>query len=191
MLKSNLRLNYIAGHLMRFLLVLVLCTLFSTNALSQISTAPLQTASAPAEKVEINATRPIILNDGKLRVMFRLTSKENNETPYAVTNNNGGLYNWTAFTQRGVSCKTYYNDVKNVPSIFARHASSIKSELRDYDGSQASAGQTRPAIVIADFRCDGKISSGDFVTISTRWYYLLSGKWKAADYVFENTQVSE
>ena len=165
----------------------VLIFLCGSTASSQIVTLPVEGITTPADTVTLKATQPTLKSEQSFRIMFRLTSNTGSEVSYAATYFRG-LEGWTAFTQDGDICDVDYRDHKNIPVFYT---GDNNPRLRRYNGSKASAGVQRPAIVTADFECDGFISAGDYVTVQTRWQYRFDGIWKPADYVFENVQISE
>ncbi len=144
-----------------------------------------------ADAVNIAATPPIFTDADEFRMMFRLTSAGDREVAYAALKaRSGSVVGWQSFSNMGAKCNTTHGRLSNIPvelyggsTMGGRPKATY--DLDKNDGTGATAGVNRPAIVIADFKCDRRVARGDEVTVQIELWLRVADEWKQANYVFE------
>jgi hypothetical protein len=165
----------------------------ATPVSAQIERATATPESATAQLVELKMPAPRMipqLGDRGFRIQLRMASSSAGEIAYAaITNASGQVHNWIAYTSRASGCFLLPHYTKNIPIIGLRHPANQREQLDKYDGSDGSAGQNRPALIIADFNCDGPVAKGDAVSIQMQFWLRVDGKWLAANYAYEDITI--
>lgn len=139
--------------------------------------------SPGASYMRVTATQPMALEKG-FRMMFRLLATGKSEMPIAAmwVPSQGTVFEWIAYTSRGVRCFVNSNDLKGV-------GLGIQDDFRNKTSSRWNINPTRPLIVVADFQCDGRVAKGDGATVQIK-FFLFESEWVPADYTFEGATVS-
>jgi len=171
--------------------VVLAAIVLSNTAEAQVTDWPGVRQSPVADAVMVAATPPIFTDADEFRMMFKLTSSGDREVPYAALRSRGGdISGWLAFSNMGSKCETTSSKLSNITkelyggsTIGGRPKPTY--DLDKNDGSGATAGINRPAIVVADFRCDRPVARGDEVTVQIELWLRVEGGWKEANYVFE------
>ena len=176
-------------------LVLLAAVLAGTSAFAQISPNGGQPASPAAAMMKVTATNPVLHRDANrdhpgIRMLLRMTSNTGSEVPYGADGEQYirfaqgyGLTGWQAYTGGGVLCMvSSQNGATGLDAINIRYP-------QNYKAGNWSAGPVRPAMITADFICDGPVAKGDELSVQLKLFLLDHGTWKAADYVFERIKI--
>ncbi|MBL8557788.1 MAG: hypothetical protein JNM47_03660 [Hyphomonadaceae bacterium] len=142
-----------------------------------------QPTSEAAQMLTVSATRPVAMDNRKLRVMLRLSSTSGATVPYAVAATSySKVKGWSVFTENSTTCEVSGGGLTNV-------GYDIETRMNELDPSRWTVEGNRPSIVTADFYCDTAVSPDEMITIQTRFFVRIGTRWRQADYVFENIQV--
>lgn len=141
-------------------------------------------ASNPVLRADVNTKRP------GFRMLIRATSTTGADVLYVADNQDyikyvqgTGLTGWQAYTGSGALCMVRGQDgATGLEGINIRYS-------QNYKPGNWSAGPVRPAMITADFVCDGPVAKGDELTVQMKLFLLDRGAWKAADYVFERIKI--
>lgn len=176
------------------LLILALASVGWPAFAQTLSNGGTPTSNAAA-MLKIVASNPVLHPDpgrrmSGFRMLIRATSNTGADVLYVADNQQyikylqgDGLTGWQAYTGGGVLCMVRsQNGATGLDSINMRYA-------HTYQAGAWSAGPVRPALITADFICDGPVVKGDELTLQIKLFLMDRGTWKAADYVFERLKI--